>query len=292
MSTGFSLIVIAGTVVSLIAFFLLLHLNRKISNPGETTGHDYDGIQELDNPLPAWWYWWFILTIVFAVGYLIYYPGLGNFKGVGGWSQVSELEKNQQLADERFGPLYAQYRDLSLDELVQTPAAVKMGRRIFASDCSVCHGAKGEGSFGFPNLADEEWMWGFEDADIEVTIAGGRNAVMMPWEDIIGLDDVNEVTEYVLQLAGREVDEELASLGATHFGMYCIACHGADGKGQKFFGAPDLTNEIWLYGNSRARIEHVIKRGRNGVMPGFEGRLGSDKVHILAGYVKSLSANK
>lgn len=289
MSTLFSLIVIVGTLGSLIAFFLLLHLNRTISNPGETTGHNYDGIEEYDNPLPAWWYWWFVLTIVFGVGYLIYYPGLGNFTGLGNWTQISQLEASQREADEKFGPIYAQYRDVPLHDLTQVPAAMKMGRRIFASNCTVCHGADGKGSFGFPDLTDEEWIWGKDDADIKTTIAHGRNAVMMPWEPTIGEEGVKEVTEYVLQLAGREVDATLAEKGTATYNLYCIACHGSEGKGQKVFGAPDLTNEIWLYGNSRDQIAHVIRRGRNGVMPAFSDRLGDDKVHILAGYVKSLS---
>ena len=289
MSTGFSLLVIIGTIGSLIGFFLLLQLNTTIENPGKTTGHNYDGIEEIDNPLPAWWYWWFILTIVFGAGYLIYYPGLGNFAGIGNWTQVSQLEESQWKADQKYGPLYAKYRELSLDELGEDPAALNMGRRIFASNCTVCHGARGEGSFGFPNLTDSEWMWGSTDDDIRNTISHGRNAVMMPWGPVIGDEGVEEVTEYVLQLAGREVDEELAAKGQVHFSTFCVACHGPDARGQKIFGAPDLTNEIWLYGNSRARISHVIRHGRNGVMPAFEERLGADKVHILAGYVKSLS---
>jgi cytochrome c oxidase cbb3-type subunit 3 len=291
MSTGFSIFVIVGTLGSIAAFFLLLVMNRKIKNPGKTTGHSYDGIEELDNPLPAWWFWWFILTIVYGLGYLIYYPGLGNYEGIGNWSQISQLEESQKLADEKYGPLYAQYAEMSLDELVADPAAVNMGRRIFASNCTVCHGASGEGSFGFPDLTDEEWIWGNEDGDIEASILNGRNAMMMPWASTIGNDGVDQVTEYVLKLAGREVDEALATEGATHFNMFCVACHGPEGKGQKMFGAPDLTNEIWLYGNSRMRISHVISHGRNGVMPAFAERLGEDKVHILAGYVKSLSAN-
>lgn len=290
MSTGFSIFVTLGTILSMVGFFLLLYMNRKIENPGETTGHNYDGIEEYDNPLPSWWYWWFILTIIYGAGYLIYYPGLGNFQGIGGWSSVGALEQDQVLADAKYGPIYAQYRDYTLDELAETPAAVKMGQRIYASNCAVCHGADGKGSFGFPNLTDEEWLWGNTDEDIHTTILGGRNAYMNGWEAVLGDDGIMEATEYVLQLAGREgVDTELAAKGAVHFGTFCIACHGADGKGMKIFGAPNLTNEIWLYGNSRSRIAHVIRHGRNGVMPAFEQRLGKDKVHIVAGYVRSLS---
>lgn len=292
MSTGFSIFVIAGTILSMIGFFLLLHLNRSTSTPGQTTGHEYDGIEEFDNPLPAWWYWWFVLTIIFGAAYLVYYPGLGNYQGLGNWSQVSQLEESQQLADEKYGPLYAQYQDKTLDELMADPAALKMGGRIFASNCTVCHGAKGQGSFGFPDLTDSEWLWGNDDADIEATILHGRKAMMMPWEPTIGVEGVAEVTEYVLKLAGREVDEEIATKGETRFNMFCVACHGPEGKGQKMFGAPNLANEIWLYGNSRSRITHVIAKGRNGIMPAFEQRLGKDKVHILAGYVKSFSADQ
>lgn len=290
MSPLISLLVIVGTIGSLIGFFLLLHLNRRIKNPGEPTGHRYDGIEELDNPLPAWWYWWFVLTIIFAFGYLIYYPGLGNFQGLGGWSQVSALEQSQAEANQKFGPLYAQYRDVPLDKLVDDPAAMKMGRRMFNSNCSVCHGARGTGSYGFPDLSDEEWIWGSDNEDIETTIAHGRQAAMLAWKDILGVEGVNEVTEHVMKLAGREVDEDRATRGSVHFALYCVACHGADAKGQKLFGAPDLTNKIWLYGGSKGRIAHTIMHGRNGLMPPFAERLGSDKVHILAGYVKSLSS--
>jgi cytochrome c oxidase cbb3-type subunit 3 len=292
MSTGFSIFVIAGTVLSLIGFFLILFLNRTISTPGKKTGHDWDGIEEYDNPLPAWWYWWFILTIVFGVGYLIYYPGLGNYAGIGNWTQISQLEADQAMADEKYGPIYAQYRDMSLDEVAADPAAMNMGARIFASNCTVCHGADGRGSYGFPNLTDSEWQWGNEDEDIKTTLLNGRVAMMIPYEPILGGEGVNEVVEYVTKLAGREVDEALAAKGQQHFNLYCVACHGPEGKGQKIFGAPNLTNEIWLYGGERSRIAHGIKNGRNGIMPAFKERLGEDKIHILAAYIKNLSADQ
>lgn len=291
MSTGMSLFVIIGTLGSLLGLFLLLQFNRKVSKPGQTTGHSYDGIEEYDNPLPAWWYWGFIFTIVFALGYLAYYPGLGNFKGLGNWSQISQLEKELKLADEKYGPIFAKYREIPVAELTQVSAAMKMGRRIYVNNCSVCHGATGGGSFGFPNLTDEEWMWGDSAEDIFTTISMGRNAAMLAWGDILGNDGVSDVAEFVEQMASREVDVAAAKRGEVHFKTYCVACHGADGKGQKIFGAPDLTNEIWLYGNSRARIEHVIRNGRNGVMPSFKNKLGADKVHILTAFVKSLQEN-
>ncbi len=289
MSTFFSVFIIVGTGISLLGFFLLLHMNRTTTNPGKTTGHEFDGIEEYDNPLPAWWYWWFVLTIIFALGYLAYYPGLGNFKGLGGWTQISQLEESQQIAAEKYGPIYARYRDMSLDDIAATPAGLKMGKRMFATNCSVCHGAKGEGSFGFPNLTDDEWLWGGADDNIVTSITHGRRAGMMAWESILSDSQIDEVAEYVLQQANRDVAVDLAAKGEQHFITYCVACHGADGKGNIMLGAPDLTNESWLYGNSRMRIVQVIRKGRNGVMPGFESKLSDDKIRIVAAYVKSLS---
>ena len=288
MSSAFSAFVILGSLGSLLIFFLILQMNRTGNKPGQTTGHSYDGIEEYDNPLPSWWYWGFILTIVYGLGYLAYYPGLGNFPGLSGWTQVGQLEAEQALADERYGPIFAQYREVPLAELATDTVAMKMGRRLFSNNCAVCHGSAATGSFGFPNLTDDEWIWGGDAATIEATILHGRNAVMPAWQNAIGDQGVKVVTEQVLRLAGREVDVALADEGKVHFGMYCAVCHGADGTGQALFGAPNLTNEIWLYGNSRMRIEQVIKHGRNGMMPAFDARLGADKVHILAAYVQSL----
>jgi cytochrome c oxidase cbb3-type subunit 3 len=275
MSSTVSFFVIAGTLGSLLFFFLLLHLN-KTGNVGKTTGHIYDGIEEYDNPLPSWWYWLFVLSIIYSLAYLAYYPGLGNFAGFGGWTSTGELEIAAEKADKRYGPIFAKYRDIPLDELAQNVSANKMGRRIFSNNCAVCHGATGEGSFGFPNLTDDEWIWGSENDAIKTTIMNGRDAVMPAWGPILGDSGVAEVGEYVLQIAGREVDVALAEKGAVHYQTYCLACHGPEGKGQVIFGAPDLTNEIWLYGNSKARIQHIIRNGRNGQMPAFEFKLGKD----------------
>jgi cytochrome c oxidase cbb3-type subunit III len=288
VSTGMSAFVIAGTLLSLLFFFLLLHFNRHASHEGEITKHNYDGIEEYDNPLPSWWYWGFVMSIIYALGYLAYYPGLGNFEGLGNWSQVAQLQKEQDRAAEKYGPIFSAYGAIPIDELAENTRAMKMGRRIFANNCAVCHGATGSGSLGFPNLTDEEWMWGGTNEDIVTTITQGRNAAMIAWKDILGEDGVTEVAEYVTRIAGREVDEELASKGEARYQTYCIACHGVEGQGQKIFGAPDLSNEVWLYGNSRLRIQDVIRNGRSGVMPSFKRKLGEDKIHIMAAYVKSL----
>lgn len=288
MSNAFSWFVIIGTLGSLLVFFLILYMNRSISNPGKTTGHSYDGIEEYDNPMPAWWFWGFVISIIFGIGYLLYYPGLGNFPGLGGWSQVGALESEQNDADERYGPLFAQYAAIPIDELSHDAAAMRMGRRLFATNCSVCHGTAGTGSEGFPNLTDSEWLWGNSAEQIQTTILNGRMAMMPAWGSALQEQGVQEVAEYVMQLSGREVDSELASAGKARFDMFCVACHGPEGAGQAMIGAPALNNEIWLYGNSRLRIEDAIRNGRNGQMPTFSERLGEDKVHILSAYVKSL----
>ncbi|MEZ5527970.1 MAG: cytochrome-c oxidase, cbb3-type subunit III [Gammaproteobacteria bacterium] len=288
MSSAFSWFVILGTLGSLAGYFLLLYLNRTTKNPGRTTGHVYDGIEEYDNPLPAWWFWGFIISILFALGYLLYYPGLGNFTGFGAWSQVGELTDDQDAADERYGPIFAQYAAVPVDDLVNDPAAMRMGRRLFATNCSVCHGTAGTGSEGFPNLTDEEWLWGGDAEQIKATISNGRQASMPAWGPALQDQGVAEVAEYVMQLAGRDVDASLANAGQARFNTFCVACHGPEGAGQPMMGAPALNNEIWLYGNSHLRIEDAIRNGRNGQMPAFAERLGADKVHILAAYVKSL----
>ncbi|MGJ8688974.1 MAG: cytochrome-c oxidase, cbb3-type subunit III [Gammaproteobacteria bacterium] len=288
MSTAFSWFVVVGTLGSLLTFFLILYLNRSTQNPGKTTGHSYDGIEEYDNPLPAWWFWGFIITIVFGIGYLLYYPGLGNFEGLGGWTQTGALSEDQDDADARYGPIFAQYAAIPVDELAQDVSAMRMGRRLFATNCSVCHGTAGTGSAGFPNLTDSEWLWGSDAQQIKTTILGGRNAMMPSWEAVLQDDGIHETAEYVSQLAGREVDPALAEAGKARYDMFCVACHGPDGSGQPMLGAPALNNEMWLYGNSRLRIEESIRHGRTGQMPGFAQRLGEDKVHILSAYVKSL----
>ncbi|MEX0943920.1 MAG: cytochrome-c oxidase, cbb3-type subunit III [Pseudomonadales bacterium] len=288
MSSAVSWFVIIGTLGSILVYFLILQLNKSVSKPGQTTGHSYDGIEEYDNPLPAWWYWGFVLTIVFGIGYLIYYPGLGNFPGIGGWTQVKQLEKQQAWAEERYGPIFAQYQDTPIDDLANDPDVIKMGRRLFATNCSVCHGATGMGSFGFPNLTDSEWMWGGTNEAITATIMDGRMGVMTPFQSVLGDEGVTEVASYVMSLSGRDVSANEVEKGSIHYQNYCAVCHGPDAKGNPMFGAPDLTNEIWLYGNSRLRIEHTIKSGRSSTMPAFKDKLGEDKVRILAAFVKRL----
>lgn len=282
------IIVLTVTCIGLISWLLLA--NRKTQHGTDaTTGHSYDGIEEYDNPLPAWWFYLFVITIVFGIGYLIAYPGLGSFPGLLGWSQEGQLEKETARANATYGPLFAKYAALPLAEVAKDPQALKMGQRLFANNCAQCHGTDARGSFGFPNLTDNDWLYGGAPEQIETTIAHGRNGAMPPWEAALGEDGVQQVVAFVIASGGRQADAALAAEGGKKFAMFCSACHGADAKGNQQMGAPNLTDDVWLYGGSPLMLQQTIRHGRTGQMPAWADRLGSERVHLLAAYVFSLS---
>lgn len=283
--------VIVGTVGSLIFFLALLYGNRKTSSDA-TTGHDFDGIEEYDSPLPMWWVWMFALTVAFAFGYLLWYPGLGNFGGLAGWSSADELERAQARHDERFAPLYAELAALTEDELHGSRQARQVGRRLFINHCSTCHGVSARGAFGFPDLTDDEWLWGEDLDSVKTSITRGRSAAMPAWGDALGDDGVTAATHFVLQLAGRDHQPDAAARGAGHYQTFCASCHGAGGTGNPAVGAPDLTNDVWLYGGDPEQLAHTIRHGRNGNMPAFADLLSGDKIHVLSGYVTSLGEER
>ncbi|WP_407297181.1 cytochrome-c oxidase, cbb3-type subunit III [Stutzerimonas zhaodongensis] len=286
-----------GTIAALVWLLLATRKGQRHDSTEETVGHTYDGIEEYDNPLPRWWFFLFIGTVVFALGYLALYPGLGNWKGVlpgyeGGWTQVKEWQREMDKADEQYGPLYAKFASMPVEQVAQDPQALKMGGRLFASNCSVCHGSDAKGAYGFPNLTDDDWIWGGAPETIKTTIMGGRQAAMPAWLDVIGEEGIRNVAGYVRSLSGRDIPEGIASdieQGQKIFAANCVACHGPEGKGTQAMGAPNLTDNVWLYGSSFAQIQQTLRYGRNGRMPAQEHILGNDKVHLLAAYVYSLS---
>jgi len=290
MSTGWSLFIIAGTLLSLGWALWLLFSNRtKATATVETTGHEYDGIQEYDNPLPLWWVGLFVATVLFALGYLVYYPGLGAFAGVGGWTSQEQWQRDVDAKDAQFAPLYAQLGALSEDELHADTKATQIGRRLFLNHCATCHGMSARGAVGFPNLTDDEWQWGGDFASVQTTITGGRIAAMAPWGAALGGDEgIAQMAHYVRSLSGAEHDAAAAALAAPKFQMFCVACHGPEGKGNPLFGAPDLTNDTWLYGGALENVTFTLMHGRNGQMPAFADTLGEEKIHILAAYVTGL----
>lgn len=286
-----------GTIAALVWLLLATRKGQRNESTEETVGHSYDGIEEYDNPLPRWWFMLFVGTVVFALGYLVLYPGLGNWKGVlpgyeGGWTQVKEWQREMDRANEQYGPLYAKFAAMPVEEVAKDPQALKMGGRLFASNCSVCHGSDAKGAYGFPNLTDHEWLWGGEPETIKTSILAGRQATMPGWLNVIGEDGIRHVTGYVRSLSGRDMPEGMnvdLEQGQKIFAATCVACHGAEGKGTQAMGAPDLTDNVWLYGSSFGQIQQTVRYGRNGRMPAQEEILGNDKVHLLAAYVYSLS---
>ncbi|MFA7386201.1 MAG: cytochrome-c oxidase, cbb3-type subunit III [Thiohalobacteraceae bacterium] len=257
---------------------------------GAVTGHTWDGsLQEYNNPLPRWWLWLFHLTLVFGLIYLVLYPGLGKFSGAWNWTQENQYADEMQRAAEKFGPIFAAYAQQDLAQVARDPDAAKIGQRLFLNYCATCHGSDANGTPGFPNLADNDWLYGGEPETIKASILDGRQGVMPGWKDALGTTGVEEVTAYVVQLSGREADAAAATAGKARFDAMCVACHGADGTGNKALGAPDLTDNVWLYGGSPGVIQQTIASGRNGVMPAHREFLGEDKVHLLAAYIYSLS---
>lgn len=314
MSSFWSGWIIVLTIGHLIALIVLLRWNMKNYTDveeGESMGHEFDNITELNNPLPKWWTYLFWICLVWAFLYLAMYPGLGNYKGLLGWSSsnqgVLSLEESEQAriqaleenrivqydrerarADDVYGPIFAQYANQSIEEVAQDPEALRVGQRLFLQNCAQCHGSDARGGIGFPNLTDGVFTWGGDTADIKHTIMTGREAQMPAHGEQFGEQGVREVAAYVLSLSGRNVDRDLARAGEARFAV-CAACHGQDGTGTPALGAPDLTNNVWLYGGSQRAVEESIRHGRNGVMPRWDSILGEDKVQILSGYIYSLN---
>ncbi|WKD50490.1 cytochrome-c oxidase, cbb3-type subunit III [Microbulbifer spongiae] len=295
MSTFWSLWVIVLTLTNLALIVWVLFANRKVAvddqalPENKTTGHVYDGIEEYDNPLPKWWFMLFIVTLVFSAAYLLIYPGMGNFKGLADWTSVGALEASEAKAQVQFDETFGKYRDMPIEEIAQSREALKMGSRIFANNCAVCHGADGGGNFGFPDLTDNAWLYGGTPEKILETLYNGRQGVMPPQGPVIGEEGVKNTTEYVLSLNGLEHDAAMAAEGQKVFNTVCMACHGLDAKGNQTLGAPNLTDDIWLYGSSREQIQHTIRGGRSNMMPAQRDKLRDDKIRLVAAYVYSLS---
>ena len=295
MSTFWSIwisVIVLGTIFG--CWWLLWATRKSQTTDTETektTGHSFDGIEEYDNPLPKWWFYLFIATCVFSLGYLALYPGLGNWQGLLGWSQEKQWEEEMQLAEARYNEIYAQFGDVPIPELAQNEEANEMGQRLFANNCAVCHGSAARGSIGFPNLTDDAWLYGGDPETIVQTIHGGRQG-NMPAKGMMPnmtAEQVDQVVNYVLSFSGREQDAAAAEAGEEIFSQACSSCHGADGKGNYAFGAPNLTDDNWLYGSTYDWIEETVLYGRQNEMPAQGERLSEDKIHILAAYVYSLS---
>ena len=290
------------TLVSIIGtwIFLKSQTRRKLA-PGEKAElmeHTWDGdLQDLNNPLPRWWLGLFYGTLIFALVYLALWPGLGNFKGLLNWTQLGEYEAEVQKAEEKFQPIYAKFLGQNILAVSSDPEALAIGKNLYLTYCSQCHGSDAAGARGFPNLTDGDWQYGGDPDAIRTSIAEGRMAMMPALGDALGADGTKEVTHYVMSLSGREHDAALAAAGKPKFDENCAACHMPDGTGMQAMGAPNLTDKVWLYGSSEAAITESIVKGRYGVMPGMDQTMGTTsnkdaKLHLLTAYVYGLGGGQ
>lgn len=298
------------TLVSIGACGLLLYLMGQIrvkaasKAPGgggsgvggaSTTGHVWDeDLAEYNNPLPRWWIWLFYLTIAFSLGYLALYPGLGKVPGILGWTSAGAYANERKDVDDKIKPLYAKYLAMDVKDVAADAQAHAMGERLFLNYCAQCHGSDAGGSKSFPNLRDNDWLYGGVPQTIKESITNGRNGIMPPLGPVLGEDGVKNVAHYVRSLSGLAHDGLRAQLGKPSFMQICAACHGADGKGNPQLGAPNLTDQIWLYGNSEASIIETISKGRGAAgavtrMPAHKDLLDDGKIQLLTAYVWGLS---
>jgi cytochrome c oxidase cbb3-type subunit 3 len=258
--------------------------------PQQTTGHVWDeDLTELNTPMPRWWMWLFYLTIVFALVYLALYPGLGSYAGKLGWKSVSEYRDELKKADAEYGPLFARFASQDMKAVAADPQAHAIGERLFLTYCAQCHGSDARGNKGYPNLADDDWLYGGTPEVIKETIMKGRHGQMPSMAAALGSDkDVENVAHYVRSLSGLTADPVKVAFGKPKFGA-CAACHGMDAHGNQALGAPNLADKTWLYGGSADTVMETIRKGRDNTMPAWGDFLGEPKAHVLAAYVWSLS---
>jgi cytochrome c oxidase cbb3-type subunit 3 len=283
--------IVGVTLASLgFCYWLVIAFNRAPkgdhANPED---HVWDeDLSEANNPLPRWWVGMFLFTIFFSVAYLLLYPGLGVTGGFLQWTQTSQYEEEMRQAEAQYGPIFERFRATPIDALAENEEAMQVGERLFASYCSMCHGSDARGAPGYPNLRDSEWLWGGSPEEIRASIMNGRTGAMPGWAGVLPDEKaIEDVAAYVLAM--REPAKAESMPGKQHYQQYCVACHMADGTGNKALGAPNLVDKVWLYGSSQAALIETIAKGRTGRMPANGDFLGEDKVHVLSAYVYGIA---
>ncbi|UJB64527.1 cytochrome-c oxidase, cbb3-type subunit III [Acidovorax sp. YS12] len=292
-SNFWSIYVTALTLLGIFGCLLLLWITarKKVESTADnTTGHVWDGdLMEMNNPMPRWWMWLFVITSVFGLGYLAVYPGLGSYGGKLGWTQLDQYDSEVNKANKELEPMYARFASMKPEDMAGDAQAMAIGERLFMNNCAQCHGSDARGSKGFPNLSDGDWLHGGTPDKIHETITKGRVGVMPPMAAAVGSpEDVRNLAQYVLSLSGSPHDSLRASLGKEKFGA-CAACHGMDGKGNQALGAPNLTDDIWLHGWGENAIIAMINNGKTNEMPAQEGKLTDAQINVLTAYVWGLS---
>ena len=292
-STYIALVTIVGIIWCIWLLFSQLKVKVKLNPDGKVadTGHVWDeDLRELNNPLPRWWMWMFLISCIFSLGYLALYPGLGAYPGILGYSTDSALMSSMTTANDELKPVYAKYMKMDIEQVGVDPKAREMGQRLFLNSCAQCHGSDAGGSKGFPNLTDHDWLYGGSPENIKTTITNGRAGVMPPFPQLDG-KQIADVANYVRSLSGLPVDEMKKVRGEEVFKSNCVACHGADAKGNIALGAPNLNDKTWLYGSSEATIIETVTKGRMAMMPAQDKVLSPEKIQLLTAYVWGLSNN-
>lgn len=292
-SNFWSLFVAGITIVSILACLLLLWFSGKakaMTASDNTTGHVWDGdLREMNNPLPRWWVWLFVLTIVFAFIYLALYPGLGTYAGKLAWTSTGQHQAEVDKGNAEVAPLFAKFSAMKSEDMAKDPQAMAIGERLYMNNCAQCHASDARGNKGFPSLTDGDWLHGGTPEKIKETLTKGRIGNMPPMAAAVGsADDVKNVAQYVLSLSGSPHDSLQAALGKSKFGV-CAACHGIDGKGNQALGAPNLTDDIWLHGYGAPAIVAMINAGKVNQMPAQNEKLTEDQIHVLTSYVWGFS---
>lgn len=293
MSTSWHWYIAIFTVVNIVAcLWLIVWTTRQgdaQKDAMDTLDHSWDGdLQERNNPLPRWWLFLFVGTIIWGFGYLAWYPGLGAFAGTSKWTSVDQYLAERERIDAVYQQKFSQLASLDYDVLGQHTEGMEIAGRLYGANCATCHGSDARGAKGFPNLADADWIWGSDAATITQTITQGRVAAMPPWGAALGADGVKATVAYVRTLSGNDADTALAEKGKTHYNTLCIACHGPTGKGMQVLGAPNLTDDIWLYGGDEATLTKTIAEGRAGNMPAHANLLSAHEIKLLTAYVMAL----
>jgi cytochrome c oxidase cbb3-type subunit 3 len=285
---------VAGlTLVSILACLVLLWISgttKAATHADNTTGHVWDGdLAEMNNPLPRWWVYLFIITVVFALAYGVLYPTFGKYQGMLGWSSDGQHQAEVAKVEQNIAPIYARFANMTPEQMAGDAAAMAIGERLFMNNCSQCHGSDARGARSFPNLTDGDWLWGGDPAAIKTTLTEGRVGVMPPMAAAVGsAEDVRNVAHYVLSLSGSPHESVRASLGKASFGA-CAACHGMDGKGNTAMGAPNLTDNLWLHGWGEEAIIRAVTNGFSNQMPAQAGKLNESQIHVLTAYVWGMS---
>jgi cytochrome c oxidase cbb3-type subunit 3 len=292
MSTGWSIfisVLVIGNIIG-VMWLLFATSSKKGDSEGEveSTGHEWDGITELNHPLPKWWFNMFILTTIFAVIYMYLYPALGNYEGSLAWTQLNQLEEEMNDNKSSRHAFFSQFDGMNLVQLQSSEPAMNTASRLFANNCAMCHGSDAKGSKGFPNLSDDDWLYGSSAEQVSQSILIGRQGMMPAFGPILTDDQLSATAQYVLSLSGQASHQEKTDNGKAVFDIQCAACHGPSGKGNQMIGAPNLSDRTWLYGGLARDIEASIKLGRSGKMPAHQHRFSEQEAKVLSAFVLSL----